>query len=586
MKRFTKFFAIMSILCSMIFTAMPIKSYAAAVSPSGSGTAADPYILKTVDNLEWLSQQVNGGNGNLYVELGNNIDASSLILNPIGSMANPFRGVFDGKGNKISNLRVSNPSTNNVGMFGYTEVGSVIRNLGLESINVTGGNSTGGLVGRSYSSIENCYTTGTVKGSANAFNIGGLAGNNHATISNSHSSANVTGGSNSLRIGGLVGQNAGSPNPLATITNSYATGNVTGQWIIGGLAGENSYFGEINSSTASGGVSGLAEFIGSLAGRSVNGGIYNSSATGTISGGSKNIPGLIGSSKDYLQDATYVKTASDFIYTNADGTATIVGYAGSNTSVNIPSVLEGYNVTAIQDAFVNNTHLNSVTVEDKSINFTESGEAVTSNITIRGYRSSTAQIFATDYSLKFESLDGSSEGGGTENGGNGDGSSGNTDESQKIDITGDVSSTLIIVTVPTSVSFAIKTNSEVNPFVSVPFSVQNESKAPVDVEVLGFQANPDTSAKVVDAKKYSDTDWRKLSASKSEQEIALGLNVDGSTIWSPAEIEGETPNTVVDSIRVDRLGSKEIKLEGKHGMAFKQSKVLGYKMHIRVELAS
>ncbi|KIL39561.1 hypothetical protein SD70_19345 [Gordoniibacillus kamchatkensis] len=95
-----------------------------------------------------------------------------------------------------------------------------------------------------------------------------------------------------------------------------------------------------------------------------------------------------------------------------------------------------------------------------------------------------------------------------------------------------------------------------------------------------------TSTKVVNADKYSDQGWLKLPASKSSSEIALGINLDGKTIWSPAETQDQVPDTVVGLIRLDRLGTKQLSLDGKHGRAFTESKVMSYQMYLRVGLAS
>ena len=88
---------------------------------------------------------------------------------PIGrSDSAAFTAIFDGNGHTISNLYI-NSSANYVGLFGYTDVGSEIRNLGLEhgSVTTTGvsqGIYTGGLVGRNQGSISASYATASVTG--------------------------------------------------------------------------------------------------------------------------------------------------------------------------------------------------------------------------------------------------------------------------------------------------------------------------------------------------------------------------------------------------------------------------------------
>ncbi len=123
------------------------------------------------------------------------------------------------------------------------------------------------------------------------FIVGGLAGQNYyATIENSYTTGNVTGGHYS--VGGLVGSN----DVGAIITNSHATGSVTGKGLVGGLVGSISD-GTITNSYATGSVTGewelggLVGFINSL------GTITNSYATGSVTANSLGlnyVGGLVG----------------------------------------------------------------------------------------------------------------------------------------------------------------------------------------------------------------------------------------------------------------------------------------------------
>ena len=70
-------------------------------------------------------------------------------------------------------------------------------------------NNVGGIAGRSFGTIENCYMKGSVTGNNR---VGGLVGsNNSGTIKNSYATGDVSGSSK----GGLVEGNSG------TCTNSY-----------------------------------------------------------------------------------------------------------------------------------------------------------------------------------------------------------------------------------------------------------------------------------------------------------------------------------------------------------------------------
>ncbi|WNL29919.1 GLUG motif-containing protein [Aliarcobacter cryaerophilus] len=178
-------------------------------------------------------QGINGNISANYV-LGSDINASATSswnggegFNPLG-FGNYFERTFDGLGHTISDLYISRASTNFVGLFSYTEK-AVIKNIGLENININGNYSVGGLVGYQNSGkIENSYASGTVSGDNH---VGGLVGFNSGTISNSYASGTVS--SKSDNVGGLVGFNFG------TISNSYASGTVSGNSQVGGLVGLN-----------------------------------------------------------------------------------------------------------------------------------------------------------------------------------------------------------------------------------------------------------------------------------------------------------------------------------------------------------
>ena len=88
----------------------------------GKGTKDQPYGItnpRHLYNLAWLQYmgKFNGtdSNGNVvqvYFELGSDIDMSSLktALPPIGTVANPFVGSFNGNSHTISNLSISSSS--------------------------------------------------------------------------------------------------------------------------------------------------------------------------------------------------------------------------------------------------------------------------------------------------------------------------------------------------------------------------------------------------------------------------------------------------------------------------------------------
>jgi hypothetical protein len=198
----------------------------------GIGTQEQPYEISTAEQLDNIRNNLEPG---LYFKLINDIDLNVSPYNdgdgwlPIGSDGSAFRGNIDGNGHIIKGLTIRRSSVSFVGLFGQLEVGSLVSNMRLENVNITGDWVVGGLVGHNrFGTVSNSYVAGTVNGN---HAIGGLVGFNDGTITNSYASTNVIG---NYEIGGLVGVNMNG-----MITNSYATGIVSGTNQSGGLVGVN-----------------------------------------------------------------------------------------------------------------------------------------------------------------------------------------------------------------------------------------------------------------------------------------------------------------------------------------------------------
>ena len=182
---------------------------------------------------------------------------------PIGDSTLGFSAIFEGNGRTITNLFIDS-SENDIGLFGVTRSSAVIRNLEMVSVQVTGTDNVGGLVGANGGVISGCYATGKVSGDDD---VGGLVGANldDGALSASYSTVQVTGDD---RIGGLTGSNNGE------VTAAYATGRVVGDSEAGGLIGGNT--GDVNISYATGLASGRST-LGGLVGRNSGGGTITDS---------------------------------------------------------------------------------------------------------------------------------------------------------------------------------------------------------------------------------------------------------------------------------------------------------------------
>ena len=182
-----------------------------------------------------------------------------------------FTGTIDGDGFTISGL--------NKPLFNHLGVGSLIKDLNLDAVTVSG---RGMLANRANGRIENVHVTGDVTDPGGPDGTGGLVGTSEANISGSSATGNVTGEND---VGGLVGSSSGS------ISSSWYLGDVRGEGSVGGLVGSST--GDISGSFAGGSVLGTNSNTGGLVGIS-QGAISNSYASGDVTG-SDYVGGLVGS---------------------------------------------------------------------------------------------------------------------------------------------------------------------------------------------------------------------------------------------------------------------------------------------------
>ena len=224
---------------------------------------------------------------------------------PIGdasSSFSSFAAIFEGNGRTITNLFIDS-SENDIGLFGKTRSSAVIRNLGMVSVQVTGTDNVGSLVGSNGGAVSACYATGKVSGDDD---VGGLVGTNldDGSVSVSYSTVQVTGDD---RIGGLAGSNGGE------VTAAYATGRVVGDSEAGGLIGGNT--GDVKISYSTGLVSGRST-VGGLVGRNSGGGSITESYWDTDTSG--RTTGSYGQAKNTAELQLPTSTSDIYLNWNVD----------------------------------------------------------------------------------------------------------------------------------------------------------------------------------------------------------------------------------------------------------------------------
>ena len=293
------------ILVASIFIISPITTQ--AQFSGGDGNENSPYIITTAAQLAQLATYVNNSNisyNNKYYKLGNDIDLADYGSYfdegkgwiPIGKDNFPydfsyFLGIFDGNNHIITNLYINRPEETFIGLFGI--VNGVVKNLGLENVDINGNNNVGSIVGATVigTQIINCYAIGTVNGNNS---VGGLIGSAaNCFTSFCYTAVNVSGND---YIGGLGGTVEASH-----IANSFTIGNTNGNNYIGGLIGESNsggYTTDINNCYTTGNVSGEYS-VGGIAGYASWSFISNCYTTGSVNG-DVNIGGIVGMFAGYM----------------------------------------------------------------------------------------------------------------------------------------------------------------------------------------------------------------------------------------------------------------------------------------------
>lgn len=259
----------------------------------GDGT----YLIRTGAELAWFATEVNNGRGEINARLENYIylndynTAHKWIM--IGdSTEHPYRGKFDGNGQKVVYLRaeinLNDPDRRYAGLFGVID-GGTVQNLtvlgkvihGYGNYGSEGGSDqlytgSGGIVGYLKSGqVVNCvnYARTTMDGESMYRNAGGIAGINQGLIMHCENQGKLSTTINISQnhVGGIAGLVYG---PNAQVVNCSNSATVQGYFCVGGVAGAVKNGGEINASCNYGAVKGNS-LLGGIAGRISTTGVYS-----------------------------------------------------------------------------------------------------------------------------------------------------------------------------------------------------------------------------------------------------------------------------------------------------------------------
>ena len=250
-----------------------VKQRQRGIALLAMGGADTPFQIASAAQLAELAQYVNAGDATFvsaHYVLTDDVNLSAYgNWTPIGTINQPFAGVFDGQNHVVTGLKIDRAGEDYQGLFGYVsgldnehkaqlknivvrdaqirardEVGAVVGRYGqftqgfvepLENCAMIGGtiqgtsgsmgqsSCVGGIVGRACGEIQRCYATGDIIGADNAREYGGIVGESFKTVNACYSTGSLSAlGSYANDFGGIVG------NAYDAVTNCYTTGDITG----------------------------------------------------------------------------------------------------------------------------------------------------------------------------------------------------------------------------------------------------------------------------------------------------------------------------------------------------------------------
>ena len=234
-----------------LLTGMSLTAYADGTSAysGGTGTQTDPWLISTVDDWKALATAVNGGEayGGKYFRQTANLDMSGVNgLVPVGTLAYPFAGYYEGDGFAVSNATINGVTSDGntvAGVFGVLTGKGNISNLIIKNASVTATQGSGGwdmafagglVAVVEYAAIKDCSVINsrvTAGGGSNSFS-GAVVGYAQSENGEVTTISQIASKNNTVVGGGYGGGVLGSFSNDGTLsmTNCYAVGsNVSAQ---------------------------------------------------------------------------------------------------------------------------------------------------------------------------------------------------------------------------------------------------------------------------------------------------------------------------------------------------------------------
>lgn len=278
---------------------------------------------------------VNGGKGK-YFSLETDIDLSAEPI-AIGTESNPFKGTFNGKYHKISNI---NATGDYAGVFGKID-SATLKNVVVDMAQISGESYVGAICGYAqYSTIINCAAVGSVEGKSS---VGGICGYAYLNTVISNCAASGIVKASGSQVGGICGFAIKETN----IDNCYNAAYVKADMsYAGGICGFMALGGSIES-CLNVGVDTAANYRGAIVGA-----YYNSqlSTGGTFSANNCYYDKQMAASSKAVDKKTFdgvmEVTTQDLVGVGSKASLGQQWYYALNRYP-IPSVFDAYNIDVI-----------------------------------------------------------------------------------------------------------------------------------------------------------------------------------------------------------------------------------------------
>jgi len=303
---------VLSVIIAISLLPLGTLTVSASTFAGGDGSLENPYQISTAEQLNAVRNDLDA----CYI-LVKDIDLSKYNeWIPIGNNEKCFTGHFDGKNRIISNMKITSPSYEAVGLFGVSDKNSIIKNIKLSDVDIN--------INKTMKEREEFYV-GSILG--NYITLKYPISNCHATGQITVMVTNHNDGQPIIKIGGIVGQGATEKSSNKTNIKANTSSDSICHFAVGGVIGSARALSDIQKNINYGNIEVVAgEMLrcgGIVAGGGgieycVNYGNINCTVTNSDGGDDCQVGGIVGSNDNYIKNSVNLGEVKSSIHTIDD----------------------------------------------------------------------------------------------------------------------------------------------------------------------------------------------------------------------------------------------------------------------------